>query len=234
MRDSAPPHLPCEPSAASAHSTRCRASSRTPDRDSRPLPARAGTRCAAAPRAADGTASGSGRAPLGVSAQLDPIAQMAAAFGQGAPSDEERLTAAQRVRCRRLGDFVLRARSAVAAWASSTKPADLARSPRRAQGAAVRGRARIAADCPLQERGPGRRAVAPSEHRAGVRRGLRAGRALLRDAVHRRPAAGPRDRRSAADAARLRRSSSARPPPRPRASATSIRRPSRRSSSTRF
>ena len=58
------------------------------------------------------------------------------------------------------------------------------------EGPAVCRRARLPADRALQARSPGRRPIAPSEHRLGVRRGRRAGRALLRHAVHRRPAAG--------------------------------------------
>ena len=41
----------------------------------------------------------------------------------------------------------------------------------------------------LSERGPGRRPVAPHQHRAGVRRRRGPRHALLRDAVHRRPRA---------------------------------------------
>ena len=44
----------------------------------------------------------------------------------------------------------------------------------------------------LQERGPGGRPPAPPQHRAGLRRRLRARRPLLRHAVHRRPNAWPR------------------------------------------
>ena len=49
----------------------------------------------------------------------------------------------------------------------------------------------------FQQRGPGGRPVAPSEHRAGVLRRLRARRALLRHAVHRRAVARHGDPRAA-------------------------------------
>ena len=44
----------------------------------------------------------------------------------------------------------------------------------------------------VPDRGPGRGAVAPHQHRAGLLGRLRAGRALLRDAIHRGPDRSPR------------------------------------------
>ena len=54
----------------------------------------------------------------------------------------------------------------------------------------VRRGARPAAAPAVPGRGPGRRLPAPHAHRAGLRRRLRAGRALLRHAVHRGPHPG--------------------------------------------
>ena len=65
--------------------------------------------------------------------------------------------------------------------------ADLARPAGGAEGAAVRRGARPAAAAALPERGAGGGAPAPREHRAGLRRRLRARRPLLRHAVHRGP-----------------------------------------------
>ena len=63
--------------------------------------------------------------------------------------------------------------------------ADFAQAPRRAEGAAVRRRARRQASHAVQERSPGGRQPGPSAHRVGVLRRLRPRRALLRDAVRR-------------------------------------------------
>ena len=64
--------------------------------------------------------------------------------------------------------------------------ADLAGPAGGPQGAAVRRDAGRQAAAALQERGAGGRPPAPPEHRAGLRRRLRARRPLLRHAVHRR------------------------------------------------
>ena len=58
------------------------------------------------------------------------------------------------------------------------------------EGPPVRRRARPPAAPAVPDRGPGRGPAAPPAHRAGVRRRLRAGRPLLRHAVHRRPDPG--------------------------------------------
>ena len=93
--------------------------------------------------------------------------------------------------------------------------ADLAPPPRRPQGLAVRLGARPQAAPAVQERIAGRGPPAPPQHRAGARGRLRAGRALLRHAVHRRASRCPRSSRSCggsrAGPARARRGQTERP-----------------------
>ena len=67
------------------------------------------------------------------------------------------------------------------------------------EGLAVRPGARRQAASAIPERGAGRGPPQPPEHRAGLRGGLRAGRPLLRDAVHRGAVAVGPHRGAAAD-----------------------------------
>ena len=78
-------------------------------------------------------------------------------------------------------------------------PADVAVPPRRPQGPAVRLGARPQAAPAVQERIDGGGPSPSPQHRAGARGRLRAGRALLRHAVHRRAAAVRPHRGAAAD-----------------------------------
>ena len=83
--------------------------------------------------------------------------------------------------------------------------AAFARPARRAEGAAAGGGAGPAAAPAVPQRGAGRGAAPPHEHRAGLRGGLRAVGALLRDAVHRGPEPGRRSIARAAQRGRPRR-----------------------------
>ena len=148
------------------------------------IPRGAGGRPAAGSRRVHGAASPTSRRSL--AAYLDaldmvhgagpllPRPPARPAAGVRRPSSPRRFSHRPRDRPRRHGRR-LRGGAAVAGPA------------RRPQGAAVRGGTGRPPAAALQERGPGGGATAPHQHRAGLRRRLRARRPLLRHAAHRGP-----------------------------------------------
>ena len=115
-------------------------------------------------------------------------------FGSGADRPGRRRPTRQEVRDDPASSWATTgssARSAGAAWASSTRRCRIARPARRAEGAAVHAVARPEPAGAVPPRGPGGGPAAPHQHRAGLRRRRGRGRPLLRHAVH----PGPEPRR---------------------------------------